>query len=105
MKKYKSILASMLLSLSIVGCTDFLDVTDYSSTNTTNFPESQADVDQLITGLYASTHYGTTIKSSAYLVGEMASDDRVGSGSKLYGIDKLMVSTGDEEFWDNWERC
>ncbi len=105
MKKYKSILASMLLSLSIVGCTDFLDVTDYSSTNTTNFPESQADVDQLITGLYASTHYGTTIKSSAYLVGEMASDDRFGSGSNLYGIDKLMVSTGDEEFWDNWDRC
>ncbi len=105
MRKYSLILASAILTLSMMGCGDLLDVQDYTSTNLTNFPESQEDIEMLVIGLYASTHYGTTIKSSAYLVGEIASDDRFGSGSSLYGLDKLMVSTGDEEFWDNWDRC
>ncbi|MFR9501465.1 MAG: RagB/SusD family nutrient uptake outer membrane protein [Rikenellaceae bacterium] len=105
MKKYSFIIASLIISLTMVGCNDFLDVQSYTTTDFTNFPETQEDVEMLVTGVYASTLYTSNeVNGSYYLVGESASDDRFGSGPNFQGFDKLMV-TGDEILWDNWDRC
>lgn len=89
----------------MVGCDDFLDLKSYTSTDLTNFPESQDDVDMLVTGLYASTLYNSNeTTGSPYLVGESASDDRLGSGGNFQAFDKLMVSST-EVLYNIWDRC
>ncbi|MFR9497410.1 MAG: RagB/SusD family nutrient uptake outer membrane protein [Rikenellaceae bacterium] len=104
----KHILALCLASLTFVGCEDFLDVKSYTTINLTNFPETESDMDALVTGLYVSQLCSATeVQDHPYIVGEAASDERFGGGGEndfgVQSLDKLMVLS-DEQFAELWSR-
>lgn len=82
---------SIVTILSLVSCDDFLDTKSYNEKELTNFPETVDDINQILTGAYASMN--VDILSGFYLA-ELASDDRFGGGGEgdkfMHAIDRLM---------------
>ncbi|MFR9611375.1 MAG: RagB/SusD family nutrient uptake outer membrane protein [Rikenellaceae bacterium] len=92
----------------LISCEDFLDVKSYTTINMTNFPESQADMDALVTGLYVSQLCTTKqVQNHPYILSETASDERFGGGGAndyaIQALDKLMA-VSDEQFSETWAR-
>lgn len=95
MKKilYTSVLACGLLFAS--SCDDYLDTENYSKTDTSSFPKTQDDAEQIVNSIYStlSLIYEQTEQTSI-LVSNVASDEMYGGGSTsntgAQGIDRLM---------------
>jgi len=86
MKKviYLVVAASTML---FTACESFLDTQDLTHKNTTNFPATVGDAQQMIAGVYSSlneqfdnTKYGNIPSKTFYFYSEVASDDRLGGG-------------------------
>lgn len=91
----KKILYIVIVALMCMSCEDFLDVKNLRDKDTTNFPASAEDAEQMITGIYASLNTAISdVPSHYYFVSELASDERLGGGGEndkvFQGIDKLM---------------
>lgn len=101
----KNIAAILLAAVSLVGCSDFLETESYTVRNSGNFPATADDVQDLVTGAYASqtSYINNSIRSTPYFAGECASDERLGgSGITSYNVqclDKLMASTVDDHIY------
>lgn len=96
------IVASMLL----MSCEDFLDTTNYTKKDTSNYPETVTDAEQMITGIYSNLSYASAgPHGSFYYAAELASDDRFGGGGehdKHFQALDLMMNVGEsmlENFW------
>lgn len=90
MKKYLALAAACLLSLS--GCENFLDTTNYTKKNSDNYPTSAADADNMVTGVYSILNgISRDYTSSNFFISELASDDRFGGGG---ANDKHMTGMG-----------
>ncbi|MDR1357119.1 MAG: RagB/SusD family nutrient uptake outer membrane protein [Tannerellaceae bacterium] len=93
---------SALAIISLAGCDDFLDTTNYKEKDLTNFPQTTDDANQMLTGVYASMN--VDVKSGFYLA-ELASDDRFGGGGQddkqMHAIDRLM-NVGADMCGDLW---
>ena len=96
-----------ILTLGILtafcGCDSLLDTQNYTKKNTGNFPLDEKDAGQMLTGIYAS------FNATGYdplLVGELASDDRLGgaglSEPYIRAMDRLM-NYGDILFYYFWQ--
>lgn len=82
MKRINSILIACICLFAFAACEDFLDTESYTKKNTSNFPASQADAEQMVTGIYASINDMIPDPESVpFFVYEMAGDDRFGAGS------------------------
>lgn len=57
MKKILTMAAAALLALSFTACDDKLDVTNYTSPNTGNFPATTGDVNKELNGAYSTERY------------------------------------------------
>lgn len=80
MKKYLFMAAAGLLALT-AGCDDFLDTTNYTEKDSSNFPQTADDADQMVTGVYSVLNALSKDYSSTYFfISELASDDRFGGG-------------------------
>ena len=80
MKKYLFMAVAALLTLT-TGCEDFLDTESYTKKNTSNFPSTATDVDNMVTGVYAGLNLvAAEYAGSNFFVSEMASDERFGGG-------------------------
>ena len=77
----KKILSILLLSCLLWGCEDFLDTESKTKKDTSNFPETAADADQLLTGAYAILGRYEPLQSS-FLASELMSDNTFGGGDQ-----------------------
>lgn len=93
-------------SLLLMSCEDFLDTTNYTKKDTSNYPETVTDAEQMLTGIYSNLSYSSASPhTSYYYAAELASDDRFGGGGEndklMQSLDLLMNNGSSmlEEFW------
>lgn len=102
------LLLLMAFGLLMTGCEDELDTVNYSKYDTSTFPKSQKDAEQIVTSIY--NRLGEVYKSpegATLFIHAVASDDMLGGGSTsnsgAQGLDRLMyVSTDNTSVRDTW---
>ena len=92
------ILALLISAGVFIGCDSFLDTENLTKKDTSNFPKSEVDARQMVTGIYTVMNNGLTDpESDPFFVFELAGDDRLGGGSQsnvgAQSLDRIM----------NWE--
>jgi hypothetical protein len=72
-------LCGLLLS---TGCEDFLDTTNYTAKDTSNYPANEAEMNDLVTGVYAAAMLmeKQSETNCLWMINEIMSDDRFGGG-------------------------
>lgn len=110
MKKYIITLSALVLaSLVFAGCEKYLDTVSYTERNTSNFPASEEDARQLVTGIYATLNLDLRdFAGTGYIMqANLCSDDCYGGGgmddSETQAWDHLMYNDIDHQadFWTN----
>jgi hypothetical protein len=110
MKKHIFTLSALVLaSLVFAGCEKFLDTVSYTERNTSNFPASEEDARQLVTGIYATLNLDLRdFAGTCYIMqANLCSDDCYGGGgmddSETQAWDHLMYNDIDHQadFWTN----
>ncbi len=105
MKKilYSALAAATLL---LTGCESFLDTQNLTEKNTSNYPETVVDAQQVVAGVYNNLSVVNASPQSSFLfVSELACDDRLGGGGendKLMQAVDLMMNNGKDmlgQFW------
>jgi hypothetical protein len=80
-KTFIHIIASFSI-LTLSSCEDFLDTESFVKKNTSNFPRTQEDAVQMITGIYVTMNdLIRDPEEHPFMVFDIASDDRLGGGS------------------------
>ena len=75
MKKLKY-LALSAIALLFASCESFLDSENYTEKNTSNYPQTLADAQQVIAGIYNNLSVvNANPQYSFHMVSELASDD------------------------------
>ena len=88
MKKLLYILTAS--ALLFTSCEDFLDTKNLTKKDTSNYPETVGDAEQMLTAIYSNLNYAAGSPQTSYFyAAELASDDRFGGGGEN---DKLMQS-------------
>ena len=101
--------ALVLASLVFAGCEKFLDTVSYTERNTSNFPASEEDAMQLVTGIYSTMNLDLRdYAGTCYIMqANLCSDDCYGGGgmddSEAQAWDHLMYNDIDKQgdFWTN----
>lgn len=100
----KKILSALLLCSALCGCEDFLDSENLTKKDTSNYPETTSDADQLLTGVYSIIGRVEPL-CSPYFVSELMSDDCFGGGDQndlsCKAIDQFKKSSNDM-FRNGW---
>ena len=79
--KYLS--ALVLASLVSAGCEKFLDTVSYTESNTSNYPASEQDAMQLVTGIYAALNQASYEPSAHSFIANLTmSDECFGGGGQ-----------------------
>ena len=111
MKKHIKILSTLALaSLVFAGCEKFLDTISYTERNTSNFPASEEDAMQLVTGIYATLNMDLRENpGTCYIMqANICSDDQYGGGgvddAEAQAWDHLMYNDLDAQ-GDYWTSC
>lgn len=99
----KIFIAILSLAVLFTGCekiNSLLDTTDYQAYNTGNFPKTEKDAEQLITGIYYTLAGLYTDPLSTVMVrNTIASDDMFGGGSStstdVQGYDRYLDEESD----------
>ena len=79
--KYLS--ALVLASLVFAGCEKFLDTVSYTESNTSNYPASEQDAMQLVTGIYAALNQASYEPSAHSFIANLTmSDECFGGGGQ-----------------------
>ena len=100
----KIILVSMACVFSLVACKkidSLLDTTNYQAYDTSNFPKTEQDAEQVVTSIYnAMPMMYTSAENVAIFRNSVASDDMFGGGSTsntgAQATDRLMEKGSDE---------
>ncbi|MDR0349719.1 MAG: RagB/SusD family nutrient uptake outer membrane protein [Tannerella sp.] len=106
MKKIILYIVSCLLIFT--SCEDFLDTKNYTKKDTSNFPATLDDAQQVVAGIYATQILAAAAsEETSFYVSELVSDERFGGGGendkKMQAYDKLMANEVNmlERFWTN----
>ena len=75
----KKILYFIIGAMLLTSCEDFLDSSNKTKKDSSNFPQTEADVSQLLTGVYSILGRPEPL-GSLFFVSELMSDDRLGGG-------------------------
>ncbi|MDE6160703.1 MAG: RagB/SusD family nutrient uptake outer membrane protein, partial [Muribaculaceae bacterium] len=94
---------------TLAGCDDALDTTNYSKYDTSSFPTSQKDAEQIVTSIY--NRLGEVYKApegATIFIHDLASDEMLGGGSTsntgAQGLDRLMyVSLDNSTVQGTWK--
>ena len=101
----KKILYLFLISSLLVSCEDFLDTTNLTKKDTSNYPRSTSDASELLTGVYSILGRPDPL-SSSFMTSELMSDDRFGGGGpddrSCKAIDQFKKSS-DDMFDNCWK--
>lgn len=96
--------------LAFTACDKFLDTTSYTERNTSNFPASEEDALQLVTGIYATLNLDLRENpGTCYIMqANLCSDDQYGGGgiddAEAQAWDHLMYNDMDAQA-DYWTSC
>ena len=97
MKKTAILLTILCAIFSLTSCEDFLDTENLTKKDTSNFPRSAEDADQLLTGVYSMLGRCEPLGSS-YFISEIMSDNCFGGGAggsvKITPIAFLIIRDG-----------
>jgi len=103
MKKVLYIAASALLFTS---CESFLDTESYTKKTTGNYPVTEKDAIQMVTGVYATLNKSiANCQNTYFYLSELAADDRFGGGGEndkdMQVMDHLLYTNIDrfQSFW------
>ena len=108
MKKiYSYFSALMLASLLLAGCENFLDTVSYTESNTSNFPASETDAKQLVTGIYSVLNQAAYEPSAHSFIANLTmSDECFGGGGQddyeIQAYDHLLYFEPNAQL-DYWE--
>lgn len=96
-KIYLQIIAATFLIFAFAGCESFLDTESFTKKNTSNFPTTQDEAEQMITGIYlAMNDLIRDPEEHPFMIYDIASDDRLGGGSTsnvgAQSMDRLLNS-------------
>lgn len=95
MKKIVYFIVGILL---LTSCEDFLDSSNKTKKDSSNFPQTEEDVSQLLTGVYSILGRPEPL-GSLFFVSELMSDDRLGGGGpddkSCKAIDQFKKSSED----------
>jgi len=81
MKKIFYLLTIAFMFPVLSGCEDFLDTKSYTTKDSSSFPKTADDANQMVVGVYNSlTRMTNSVMSSYFLISELACDDRFGGG-------------------------
>ena len=92
------------------ACEDFLDTVSYTERNTSNFPASEEDAMQLVTGIYSTLNLDLRdYAGTSYIMqANLCSDDQYGGGgmddAEAQAWDHLMYNDIDAQ-GDVWTNC
>ena len=108
-KTIKFILGICIASMATVSCEGFLDTVSYTDSNTSNFPASAEDAQQLVTGIYATFNYSLyeLCGTNYWMFANVASDDVFGGGGAddidIQAVDHLLYNDKNyqAEYWTN----
>ncbi len=75
----KKIILSLVVGLFLMGCEDFLDTEPTDLKTMENYPETQEDAEQVLTGIYAVLAMPDPLQTS-FLSSELRSDNMLGGG-------------------------
>ena len=107
MKRLYMIFALLISAGVFIGCDSFLDTENLTKKDTSNFPKSEVDARQMVTGIYTVMNNGLTDpESDPFFVFELAGDDRLGGGSQsnvgAQSCDRIMnwEISAFERFWE-----
>ena len=93
-------------SLLFISCENFLDTKNLTKKDTSNYPQTVTDAQQMITGIYADLSYAVASPASSSRVAqELASDERFGGGGendKLFQSLDLLMNNGSSMLQDFW---
>ena len=112
MKKYIVFLSALLAVGVLTSCEDFLDSKSLTAKSTENFPYTEAEANQLITGIYAHLLFEDPELSSALFTAQLASDDCLGGNlhdSRNIAANFMLLETSSglrlDRYRDLWVRC
>lgn len=93
------IIAGAVAALALTGCEDFLDSENYTGKDSSNFPVSESDVNQMVAAVYNSTFYQQFANNDCaeYMTwANLASDDMYGGGGmndqRTQALEHLLVN-------------
>jgi SusD family. len=99
-------LAVAATAVLFTSCEKSLDSENFTQKNTSNFPKTLSDAQQVITGIYSNLNLVNANPQMSFLyVAELASDDRFGGGGendKLMQAEDLLMNYGPDmlgQFW------
>ncbi|MGL4851655.1 MAG: RagB/SusD family nutrient uptake outer membrane protein [Phocaeicola sp.] len=104
----KIYLLALAAAFTFSGCEDFLDSKNYTGKDSSNFPVSEDDVNQMVAGVYKSTFYQpfyTNDVGQYITMANLASDDMYGGGGMndmaTQALDHLLYNsiTQMESLW------
>jgi starch-binding outer membrane protein, SusD/RagB family len=104
MKKILFILSTVLV---LTGCNNFLDTEDLTDKTTANFPETEKEADQVLTGIYAHLLFEDPETSSSLYIAQLAGDDCIGgnlSYSNNCATNFLMYTSNLNGHLGLWDR-
>lgn len=100
----KKIFSALLLVCMLWSCEDFLDTENKTKKDTGNYPETAADADQLLTGVYSILGRYEPLQSS-FFASELMSDNCFGGGDQndllCKGLDQFKKSS-ESMFSQGW---
>ena len=103
MKKIIYIAAAAAMIFSLASCEKFLDTTNYWSKTAEDIPETAADAEALVTGIYNNLNVsiGNNVHTNYFLWSEAASDDCLGGGGnndQTMQAEDLMLNFGSDMY-------
>lgn len=102
MKKTAILLTILCAIFSLTSCEDFLDTENLTKKDTSNFPRSAEDADQLLTGVYSMLGRCEPLGFS-YFISEIMSDNCFGGGDaadkSCKAMDQFKKSSEDMFRW------
>jgi hypothetical protein len=94
------------VTVLLTGCESFLNTDNLTQKNTSNYPKTVVDAQQVVAGIYNNLSYVNQNPGGSFLfVAQVASDDRFGGGGvndRLFQAEDLMLSSAvnqNEQFW------
>ncbi len=102
MKKLLSIFTILLAFAWLTGCEDFLDTENLTKKDTSNYPKSADDADQLLVGVYSMLGRAEPL-GFTYFISEIMSDNCFGGGDQAdkscKAMDQFKKSSEDMFRW------
>ncbi len=105
MKKIIYILSTAAL---LAGCESFLDTRILTEKTTDNFPSTESEADEMLTGIYAKLLFESPENSSEYYFAQLASDECLGGNLSYSGncaTNFLMYKDNLNGLSGLWSRC